>query len=339
MDQATDTGSILDDLDLETALGGASGDESADLGVDLDDVMNADPDEEGGVRAYDFNRPRSISRRFEQNLQHVAEQFTRVATVNFTSLLRANVAVEYQGLQLKSFAEYRDALPRPTCLAAITARPLGGQSLINLDLGLCFVVLKKLMGGRPDSEERLRAFTEIERGIFNHFTGRVLEILRTASSRLVDLEPELVTLENNPDYIASIPGGETLAVLRFRLRLEAVEGVLDWAVPLSAFSPVRDVFDPEETVEVRSGQEIERDRGQILNMIQGTSSEMVVRLGEIDMPLDRVMALKEGDLLPLNQTVDSPLTVLVEGREVFLAEAGRINQNRAVKLVRKLDEE
>ena len=339
MDQATAGGGILDDLDLESALGGDAGDEQVDLGVDLDQVMNADPDEEGGVRAYDFNRPRSITRRFEQNLQHVAEQFTRVATVNFTSLLRANVAVEYQGLQLKSFAEYRDALPRPACLAAITARPLGGQSLINLDLGLCFVVLKKLMGGRPDSEERLRAFTEIERGIFNHFTGRVLEILRTAASRLVDLEPELVTLENNPDYIASIPGGETLAVLRFRLRLEAVEGVLDWAVPLSAFSPVRDVFDPEETVEVRSGHEIERDRGQILDMIQGTSSELVVRLGEIDMSLDRVMALREGDLLPLNQTVDSPLTVLVEGREVFLAEAGRINQNRAVKLVRKLDEE
>lgn len=339
MDQATAGGGILDDLDLESALGGDAGDEQVDLGVDLDQVMNADPDEEGGVRAYDFNRPRSITRRFEQNLQHVAEQFTRVATVNFTSLLRANVAVEYTGLQLKSFAEYRDALPRPACLAAITARPLGGQSLINLDLGLCFVVLKKLMGGRPDSEERLRAFTEIERGIFNHFTGRVLEILRTAASRLVDLEPELVTLENNPDYIASIPGGETLAVLRFRLRLEAVEGVLDWAVPLSAFSPVRDVFDPEETVEVRSGHEIERDRGQILDMIQGTSSELVVRLGEIDMSLDRVMALREGDLLPLNQTVDSPLTVLVEGREVFLAEAGRINQNRAVKLVRKLDEE
>ena len=44
-------------------------------------------------------------------------------------------------------------------------------------------------------------------------------------------------------------------------------------------------------------------------------------------------------LLHLPQALNTPLTVLIEGREVFEAEAGRINQNRAVKLVRKLEKE
>ncbi len=327
---------ILDDLDLDAAL-----DDAEDLGVDLDSVMNADPEAEDpdGVRAYDFNRPHSISKRFGQNLQNIAEQYSRSATVNLTSLLRSNTVVEFQEVQLRSYEEYREALPRPTCLAAMTLRPLARTSLLHMDLGLCFVVLKKLMGGRPDGEERLRAFTEIERGIFGHFSERLVDLLRQASTKLVELQPEVTTLENNPDYVSGVPNGETMVCLRFRIRLEAVEGTLEFAIPLSGFSPVREVFDPEERVELRSDDEMSRDRHQILDLIQSTSSELVVRLGELELTLDRVLALSEGDLLHLPQSVDSPLTVLIEGREVFLAEAGRINQNRAVKLIEKLEEE
>lgn len=330
-----DSQDILEELDLDAELDPALG-----LGLDIDEVLNADPEEEeGGVRAYDFNRPHSISRRFDQNLHNVAELFARSATVNLTSLLRSNVVAEFQGIALKAFGDYRENLPRPTCLAAVTLRPLAGQSLVQLDLSLCFVILKKLMGGRPDSEERIRAFTEIERGIFGQFVGRVTELFKGACSKLLTIEPELVSLENNPDYVAAIPAGETVVSLRFRLRVEAVEGLVELVLPLTGFSPVRHVFDPEEHLEVRTGSEIREDQRQILDMIQSTSSELVVRLGELAMPLDRVLGLKEGDLLHLSQAVDSPLTVLIEGREVFLAEAGRINQNRAVKLVRKLEKE
>lgn len=332
---APDGQDLLEELDLDAALGA-----SAELGLNLDEVMNADPEEEpAGVRAYDFNRPHSISRRFEQNLHNVAELFARSATVNLTSLLRSNVVTEFQGISLKAFGEYRENLPRPTCLAAVTLRPLAGQSLIHLDLSLCFVILKKLMGGRPDSEERIRAFTEIERGIFGHFVGRLEDLFKGACSKLLTIDPELVSLENNPDYVAAIPTGETVVCLRFRLRVEAVEGLVEMVMPLAGFSPVRAIFDPEENLEVRSGSEIRDDQRQILGMIQSTSSELVVHLGELSMTLDRVLALQEGDLLHLSQAVDTPLTVLIEGREVFLAEAGRINQSRAVKLVRKLEKE
>ncbi|MEZ4388751.1 MAG: FliM/FliN family flagellar motor switch protein [Candidatus Krumholzibacteriia bacterium] len=328
---------LLDDLDLDSAL-----EDAADLSLDLDAVMNADPEVEtgeGGARAYDFNRPHSISRRFEHNLRSIAEQFARNATVSLTSLLRSNVVLEFEAIQLRSFAEMRETMPRPACLAATTMRPLNGQQLVQLDMNLCFVILKKLMGGRPESEDRVRPFTEIERGIFSHFVGRLLEILKGAMAKLLDVHPELVTLENNPDYIGAIPGGETLAELKFRVRLEAVEGGVQLAFPLNAFTPVRDLFDPEENVEVRSHDEVRKDRDQILGMIQSTTSELVVQMGELSLTLDRVLTLQEGDLLHLPQSVDSPLKVLIEGREVFLAEAGRVKQNRAVKLVRKLEKE
>lgn len=335
IDSALD-GEILESLDLDAAL-----DRAADLGLDLEGVMQADPQDEGqaGARSYDFNRRHSISRRFSQNLRNIAELFSRSATVNLTSMLRANVAVDFQGIVLRSYNEYRKALARTACLAAVTLHPLAGQSLINLDLNLCFAILKRLMGGRPDSEEKVRGFTEIERGIISHFIGRLLGMLRTSAAKLVELNPELAALENNPEYIAGIPDGETLAVMRFRLRLETVEAGLDIAFPLSAFNPVRDVFDPEEQREMRSSREQQQDRSQIMDLVQRTTSELVVRLGERSMSLDEVLALREGDVVNLGQGVNSPLAVLVEDQEVFLGEAGRVGKNRAVKLVRKIERE
>ncbi len=340
-DASTD---LLDDLDLDAALDQAETLErgsGADLGLDLEQVLNARSDDDGpaGPSAYDFNRPHKISRIFEQNLQNLAEQVARLGTISLTNLLRTSTVVEYRGVQLSTFQEYLKDMPNPTCAATITMRPLNGHSLIHLDLGVCFVIIKKLMGGRPDPEDRLRSFTEIERAIFAGFVSRINELLRNAASRLLEVRPEFVGLENNPNYLTGLPTTESMVSVRFQIKLETVEGLMNLCIPLPAFGPVRHIFDPEETLELRSPKEVTQDRKQILEMIQGTTSEVVVVLGELETTLDKVLELQEGDLLHLPQAVASPLTVKVEGKDVFLAEAGRINQNRAVKLIHKLLEE
>jgi len=333
---------ILDDLDLDAALDKA-GFAPADAGpeLDLETVLNAGPDDEqtNAAHRYDFNRPRKISRIFAQNLQNIAEQVARLGTISLTNLMRASTVVEFKGVRLSTFGEYVAQMPSPTSAATVALRPLNGLSLLHVDLGVCFVVLKKLMGGRPDPENHLRSFTEIERAIYGQFVGRLNDLVKNGASRLLEIRPELVALENNPNYLNGLPPGETAVTLGFQIKLETVEGPFDLCIPLSAFGPVRDIFDPEEKIELRSSSEVNQDQVQILDMIQGTCSELVAVLGVTEMPLDQILALNPGDLLHLPQAVGSPLVVQVEGKDVFLAQAGRMNQNRAVKLIRKLEEE
>jgi flagellar motor switch protein FliM len=332
----------LDDLDLDAALdkaGFAAGDAADEM--DLESVLNAGPEDEqeGAAHRYDFNRPRKISRIFAQNLQNIAEQVARLGTISLTNLMRASTVVEFKGIKLGTFGEYIAQMPNPTSAATVALRPLNGLSLVHVDLGVCFVVLKKLMGGRPDPESRLRSFTEIERAIYAQFVGRLNDLVKNGASRLLEVRPETAGMENNPNYLTGLPPGETAVTLGFQIKLETVEGPFDLCIPLSAFGPVRDVFDPEEKIELRSTTEVSQDRVQILDMIQGTASELVAVLGVAEMPLDAVLALNPGDLLHLPQAVGSPLVVQVEGKDVFLAQAGRVNQNRAIKLIRKLEEE
>jgi len=334
----------LDDLDLDAAIGAAEGLAGPvdGMGVDLEEVLNADSDDDladDGPRRYDFNRPHNISRAFEQNLQSMAEIFAKTGGIDFTGLLRMTAVVEYKGLHQCAYAEYMEELPNPTCAAMVTLAPLKGYSLVHIDLGLCFVFMKKLMGGAPVAEDTVREFTEIERGINAGLVNRFLEIFRKSATKLVQLEPAFVGLENNPNYLSGIAEGESLIIMKFQVKLDTVEGPVEIAIPLSAFGPVRDVFDPKDAIELRTAEELREDRQRIMSMVRTTGSELVVSLGEIATNLEDVLNMAVGDVIHLPQAVEAPLVVRIQGQDAWLGDAGRIGQNRAVKLIQQLNKE
>ncbi|MCP4292322.1 MAG: hypothetical protein GY780_10885 [bacterium] len=320
-----------------------AGDVDDGMEMDLDDVLNADSADEdllpGGGKRYDFNRPNSMSKVFEQNLNAVGEAYAKTGTIDFTNLFRMTTTVEFKGLRQTTYSDYQEELPNPTCVALVTLPPLKGYSLVHIDLGLSFLFLKKLMGGTVDPEENIREFTEIERGINAGLVGRFTEILRKGASKWLDLKPGFVNLENNPNYLTGLAEGTAMVVMKFIVKLDTVEGTVEMGIPYTAFGPVKEIFDPETSVELRTPVEKKDDRRRILDMIQGTGTEVTVQLGELESSLQEVMNLALGDMLHLTQSKDSPLLVNIEGQTSWIGEAGRIGQNRAVKLIQKLDKE
>ncbi len=336
----------LDDMDLEAAIGAAenlAGEVNDGMEMDLDDVLNADSSDEdlipGGGKRYDFNRPNSMSKVFEQNLNAVGESFAKTGTIDFTNLFRITTTVEFDGLRQTTYSEYLEELPNPTCVAMVTLPPLKGYSMVHIDLGLSFLFLKKLMGGAVVPEENVREFTEIERGINAGLVGRFTDIFRKGISKWLDITPSFVNIENNPNYLSGLSEGTAMIVMKFMVKLDTVEGMVELAFPHVSFGPVRDIFDPETGVELRTNLEMKDDRRQILEMIQGTGTELTVQLGQVKSTLQDIMNLSLGDILHLPQGKDTPLLVNIEGQASWLGEAGRIGQNRAIKLIRQLDKE
>ena len=312
------------------------------LELDFEDVLNASSHEEnlGDTPVkYDFHRPHHISRAFQENLQAVADHFAKNGTIELTSRLRMATDVKYLGLHQCTYAEFAQDLPRPTCAAMVDLPPLKGPSFLHLDLGLCFVFMKKLLGGLPDPEPTVRDFTEIERGIVTDLVECFLELFGKAMSKIVAVEPELSALENNTHYLSGISEGASLLILMFKIKLDTFEGPIQWAMPLSAFGPMRDIFDPSDIKESRSSDELRDDRRKILEMVQGSGSELVVRLGQFDTNLENILNLSTGDMLDLPQAVEAPLTIQIAGRDAWLGEAGRVGNHRAIKLIQQLTKE
>jgi flagellar motor switch protein FliM len=293
----------------------------------------------GAVRPFDFSRPYSISRNFDKNLRSLADNVAKAASLYYTNQFRANCMMEFRTIILQTFGEYQSNLPNPTSLTTLTLAPLKGSVLLHLDLALAFAMMKRLFGGPTEAETRLREFTEIELSVARSIVLKLLDLFKAAGARMVAMEPKIVALENNPTYLNVLSPGDSVVTLDFRFHLDNLEGALSFCLPMAAFEPVRALFDPEESSEPRPASEVRRDRELVFDLVQGVPVEAVVKLGDLGLTVERIMQLEVGDLLTLPRAVDAPLALEVDGRPVFLGTAGKVRQQRALKLTQRLNEE
>jgi len=293
----------------------------------------------GDHSSFDFSRPYNISRRFEKNLMTMSEGFAKGLALALTTILRANSAMTFKGLRLKTYEEYHDSQPDLTCVSIVTMSPLNGHALIQFDLTLFYTLVMRMLGGNLDAEPIDRKFTDIEKGVGQLLTEKVLEQLAEGADSIVELHPEFVLLENNAAYLNTIAAGESVLLLDFDLTVNDLSGPVTICIPLTAFESVWDLFDPQDSTDYRTVEQITHDRRQIFEMLQGADADVVVKLADIDMTMEHILALGEGDVIPLYKSTRSPLVIEVEGSPMFRGLPGRLHHSRAVKIIERLTEE
>jgi len=252
-------------------------------------------------------------------------------------MLRANVSMEHKSLKLSTFGDYVRSLPEISSVATISLAPLAGQSLVLMDIGMSFIIMKRLLGGLIEEETNPRKFTDIEFGVARILIERILDAFGAATEKTVQISPELVGMENNPAYLGTMSNGETVILLEFQIDVDGTTGETVLCIPLTAFEPVWELFSPDESAEYRTIDEVRRDRTRVFDMLQVTTSDVVVNLGEIHMPLSKVLQIKEGDLIPLYKSVNSSLTVEVQGKPLFKGTPGKLHNSRALRITERID--
>lgn len=289
-----------------------------------------------GPQSYDFNRPHNLSRTFERTLRGICETYAKVATLSFSNLVRANCVFTFGGLKLASFGEAFAAVENPSGIAVVELAPLKGVSLVTVDAGAMFSLFTKLLGGPIEATKQIRDFTEIEVNLARKIMDRLLENFTASAEKVVDLSSQVNQIENNPNYLNVYADGETVVNLQYTIAIEELNGFLNFFLPLSAFEPVRDIFDPKEGM-ARPGQDpAERQRiEQAVNAVPATVS---VRLASQDIGLDELTRLREDDVLPLAHAVGRPLDVMVEGDRMFQGTLGQVGQTRACRIVGRVKE-
>ena len=122
-------------------------------------------------------------------------------------MLRANTTLAYRGLDVTTFGEYVRSMPALTCVSVVGLSPLNGQSLLEIDLKMAFLILLRLLGGPLEDGAVERKFTDIELGIGRLIVEKLLGHLCEGAEKIVTIRPEFLHLENNPAYLGTMPPG------------------------------------------------------------------------------------------------------------------------------------
>lgn len=294
-------------------------------GVDSGKVDTTPPPAAPGeARSFDLTSQDRIIRGRMPTLEMINERFARLFRISLFNMLRRQPEISVAGIETVKFSEYTHSLLVPTSLNMIRAKPLRGTALIIFEPRLVFSVVENFFGGDGKTYTRIegREFTPTENRVIHLMVRQAFESLTEAWSAVIPLEFEYINSEVNPHFANIVSPTEIVVVSKFKIELEGGGGHIHVTFPYSMIEPIREQLDAG----IQSDR-IERDErwtATLRSQIQEAPVELDSQLASAVISLRDLMALKPGDVIPIQmpKTVDLCIENLPMFRGQFGVSAG-----------------
>lgn len=302
-------------------------------GVDELDIDELDTSTET-VTAFDFSSQDRIVRGRMPTLELINERFARHMRISLFNLLRKTAEVTVNHVQMVKFGEYQNTLYVPTSLNMVRFRPLKGTGLITMEARLIFILVDNFFGGDGRFHAKIegREFTPTERRIIQILLKLIFEDYQESWSPVLDMTFEYIDSEVNPTMANIVSPTEVIVVSSFRIELDGGGGDFHVVMPYSMVEPIRESLDAgvqsdKMDTDVRWSNAL---REEIMDVPVSVSSKLL----DITLPLQDVMDLQVGDIIPIK--MPEKLTVFVEALPTYYGSMGQQNDKVAIKITDKL---
>jgi flagellar motor switch protein FliM len=287
----------------------------------------------GGVpRTYDFRRPTKLSREHVRVLQIAQEGFARQATGILTSMLRANARLELAGIEQFSYDDYVATLPTPIFAATFTIEPLAGKGMLAYPLDMAMATVDHMLGGSGRAEQPNRPMTAMESTITMHLLDKLLEEFANAFAPITNLQPELNSLEYNPQLAQAAAGSDTVMVASYGMTVGAREGEATLVLPFSSFATALNKAASPQLSETALAKR-RRATEALTERLNLVPVDVSVRFAPLQVSSADLLSLTVGDVLLLRHPRDAPLEVTTNDTTFAYAIASNHRRRLAAAIV------
>jgi flagellar motor switch protein FliM len=301
--------------------------------VDEDESLEGSANS-GETSDYDFSSQDRLVRGRMPTLEMINERFARHMRISLFNMMRRTAEVSINGIQMIKFGEYVHTLFVPTSLNMVRFRPLKGTALITMEARLVFILVDNFFGGdgRYYAKIEGREFTPTERRIVQMLLKIVFEDYKVAWSPVMDVSFEYLDSEVNPSMANIVSPTEVVVISSFHIELDGGGGDFHVVLPYAMLEPIRELLDAglqtdKEDTDMRWSRAL---RDEIMDV----SVEISTKFIEVTLPLQKIMDLKAGDIIPI--VMPEHITMLVETLPSFRAKLGQSRNNLALKIESKI---
>ena len=319
-------GSVLSQNEIDALLGVISG-------GDIDVAEGGDEDfGDDDIIPYDLTSQDRIIRGRMPTLEIIHDRFVRMFRLTLSSALRKVVDISVRSTELIKFGEFLKTLPVPSSLNLFRMSPLRGNAIMVIETRLVFTLIDLFFGGTGELEVKAegRDFSAIEQKMIKRVVVSALEDLQTSWRPVFPVQITYTRSEVNPQFVAIVPHSEVVVVVTFDVEMGRAPMSITLCIPYSMIEPIR--------AKLNAG--FQSDQNEVdttwLNRLrlnlEMARVEMSVELGQADITVRDFLNLKLGDIIPLEQEVEKPLNVTVEGITKFKGYQGSYKGHQAVKV-------
>lgn len=311
------------------------------MGTTAGEERKPAPESKKRIRPYDFRRPDKFSKEHLRALQTIHESFARGAASSMSSYLRTTVQVRLTSVEQAVYGEYIQQLENPTVINVVTAEPLPGPLLIEINFALAFSFMNRLLGGTGNAQEaqdKGREVTDIELALLRTMVKGLLVSLRESWMQLSQVNVHLDDIAFNPNSVQAALPGDVGVLLIFELRFGDSNDSISMFIPFALLEPIIDKLSSQMWF---SGvhKEVAPDQDEINQQLQKVEVPILARLGSTTVTVRELLSLQQGNVIRLDTSAGQDIEVLVGGKRKFKARPGRLGRNLGVVITQVVSEE
>jgi flagellar motor switch protein FliM len=285
------------------------------------------------VTVYDFKRPERVGKEQMRSLQTMHEGFGRNFGAALSALLRTMVEVKLTSVDQLTYSEFVFSLENPTCFNLISASPLEGQLILDINPSILFPVIDRLLGGSITSAAPARRpLTEIELRLVSRITSLFLKEMQHAWESVLPLQLAVERVESNPQLVQIIPANEVVVLISFELTVGETRGMMNLCIPFNSIERVSAKLTANNWVSYAKKSPSADSMQRVGNRIAQAPIELVVELAATRITTSDVLELRVGDIIASEKDVHQPLLVYVEGEPKFWASPGQFKGRKAIQV-------
>ncbi len=296
--------------------------------------------EEPKIKSYDFRSPKKFTKEQLRIMDSLHENFGRLLSSYLSGVLRSSCSIEVLQIEEYRYYEFNNALPDNALISLVDIIPKNknvstATMLMDISPQIAYYMIDRLLGGSGEPVQINRDFSEIEVAIMTHESRKMVRYLEEAWKDYMDNECHLTSVETNSRLIQIYSPEDIVVVVALKVKIEKVEGAISICIPgMGLEEMMADFVSKYGRVTQRLTNETKESVRQqlIKRAVNNSSLKMVATLNDVKLNLSDILNLQVNDVIPLNKSIDSDITVKVDSVPWFSAKLGEVKDSKAVKL-------
>jgi flagellar motor switch protein FliM len=278
----------------------------------------------GDVRPYDFTRSELSIRNRLPGLEIIFGKFTRSMRNLFVSELGRSADAGFNDMEVVVYEDFIKRIPLPASIHLFQLEPLRGVGVFVVEARLAYSLIDIFFGGGGESPAKLegRDFTPIETNFLGRFVGKMLSGMEESWESVIPLRSRYLRSELNPYLLGATGMGEVMIMAAYKIEMVNVSGDILFAFPLSGFEEVREQLKSPYPVTEQSGGAL---KSRVHSHLQGVEVNVRAIVDIVEMDIQRILALRPGDIVQIDPQSMERVQLWVEGRPKFIGRAAQRN--------------
>lgn len=304
---------------------------------EMDADQLKEEENEKKVKVYDFKRALRFSKDQIRSISRIHDNFARLLTTYFSAQLRTYVHIAVASVDQIPYEEFIRSIPAKTILNVYSVEPLDGRIIFEFNPSIAYAMMDRMLGGNGNSVNKIDTLTEIETTLISQLFEKALDNLQEAWESVVSINPMLEEFEVNPQFLQLVSPNETVVVVSLEVAIGEESGMINICIPHVVLEPIIPKLSVHYWMQIEKSKERKPEEYESISKnIQQAQLNLAVLLGQTDITLEELLYLADGDTILLNQEIEQPLSLMVDGHPKFRVQPGKKRNQMAVQVLEEI---